>query len=225
MENYPFYTAVLFGITALITLTLFARSTKNPGSTMQIAVVWIILQSALAFSAFYTVTDGLPPRFIFLIGPPLLCILLLFITRKGRAYMDAFDLRKLTILHTIRIPVEFVLYVLAVHHYIPDLMTFEGRNYDILSGISAPIIYFIAFRSDKPNRTLLITWNIICLILLFNIVINAAVSVPGPLQLQAFNEPNIAILYAPFNLLPALVVPLVFLSHLISLRLLIRRAK
>lgn len=225
MENYPFYTAILFGVTALTTLTLFCRAAKNPGTSMQISLVWIVLQIALALSGFYTYTDGMPPRFIFLIAPPLLSILFLFITKKGRLYMDGFDLGRLTLLHTIRIPVEFVLFVLSVYSFIPDLMTFEGRNFDILSGISAPLIYFLAFRKGKPKRRLLIIWNLICLALLLNIVINAALSVPGPLQRQAFEEPNIAILYAPFNLLPSLVVPLVFLSHLISLRLLFRKTE
>ena len=46
---------------------------------------------------------------------------------------------------------------------IPQLMTFEGRNFDILSGITAPIIYWLAFRSGKTNRPLLIIWNILAL--------------------------------------------------------------
>jgi hypothetical protein len=51
-----------------------------------------------------------------------------------------------------------------------------------------------------------------------NIVLNAVLSVPTAFQQFAFDQPNIAILYFPFNLLPAVVVPLVLLSHLVVIR-------
>ena len=42
------------------------------------------------------------------------------------------------------------------------------------------------------------------------------------LQQFAFSQPNIAILYFPFSLLPACVVPLVALAHLVAIRRLLR---
>ena len=96
-------------------------------------------------------------------------------------------------------------------------MTFEGRNFDILSGITAPIVAWLAFRNQKTNRILLIIWNIFALILLFNIVITAFLSVPSPIQQLAFEQPNRAVLYFPFVWLPAAVVPIVLFSHLASL--------
>ena len=40
----------------------------------------------------------------------------------------------------------------------------------ILSGITAPIVYFLAFRKGGVNRWLLIVWNVVALGLLSNIV-------------------------------------------------------
>jgi hypothetical protein len=61
--------------------------------------------------------------------------------------------------------------------------------------------------------------------LLINIVVNAALSAPSVVQQFAFEQPNIAILYFPFNLLPAVIVPLVLFSHLAAIRQLLRYKK
>lgn len=100
-------------------------------------------------------------------------------------------------------------------------MTFEGRNFDILSGISAPFIYYFGFIKYKLSNKILLAWNILCLGLLINIVTNAVLSLPYPFQQFAFSQPNIAILYFPFIWLPAVIVPIVLLSHLASIRVLI----
>jgi hypothetical protein len=82
---------------------------------------------------------------------------------------------------------------------VPQLMTFAGRNFDIISGITAPVIYFVCFKgSNVTNKKLLLWWNVMALALLLNIVINALLSAPFPFQQFAFDQPNIAILYFPF---------------------------
>jgi hypothetical protein len=98
-------------------------------------------------------------------------------------------------------------------------MTFAGRNFDIIAGITAPIIAFLCFKAKTVTRKrLFIAWHIISLLLLMNIVIHAILSVPSPFQQLAFDQPNIAIFYFPFIWLPTVVVPIVFLSHLASIR-------
>jgi cytochrome c biogenesis factor len=94
-----------------------------------------------------------------------------------------------------------------------------------LAGITAPVIYYFSFIKSKIGKRTMIIWNCICLILLINIVINAALSTPSVLQQFAFKQPNIAILYFPFNLLPAVIVPLVLLSHLVSIRQMLSEKK
>lgn len=93
-------------------------------------------------------------------------------------------------------------------------MTFEGRNLDILSDITVPFVYWLAFRGGKVNRTLLLVWHIFAFLLLINIVINATLSIPSPIQQSAFEQPNRAVLYFPFIWLPSVVVPIVMFSHL-----------
>jgi hypothetical protein len=103
-------------------------------------------------------------------------------------------------------------------------MTFEGRNFDILSGLSAPIIYFFAFRNGQVNRNLLIVWNIGALCLLTNIVTIAVLAFPSRFQMIGFDHPNIGVTYFPFVWLPSVVVPIVFFCHVASLyKLLVSR--
>jgi hypothetical protein len=105
-------------------------------------------------------------------------------------------------------------------------MTFEGSNPDILSGISALLIYYFIFMKRKSSLMLLLVWNFIGLALLINIIIHAVLSAPSPLQQLAFEQPNVAVFYFPFIWLPSCIVPLVLFSHLASIRqLLVMRQK
>jgi hypothetical protein len=91
-----------------------------------------------------------------------------------------------------------------------------------VSGLSAIPVAWLAFRSGAPGKSLLWWWNIICLLLLLNIVATAVRADPFPFQQIAFDQPNIAVLSFPFNLLPAVIVPLVFFGHLVAFRRLLR---
>lgn len=225
----PAYLLLLFICTTLATLVLFLWVHQSAGhrNTLQATIalcVWLLLQALLPLSGVYSKDTGSFPPKIMLLGifPALLCILLLFATGKGRRYIDSLPLKQLTWLHTIRIPVELVLYGLFLHQAVPQLMTFEGRNFDILAGISAPLVAWLFFDRKRIGRKSLLAWNIIGLGLLLNIVVNALLSAPSPIQQFAFEQPNIAILYFPFSWLPVFIVPLVLLAHLVSIRQLYR---
>lgn len=102
-------------------------------------------------------------------------------------------------------------------------MTFEGSNFDMLSGLSAPVIYYFGYIKKNLNKRIILIWNVICLGLLINIVITAILSSPFPFQQFAFDQPNIAVLYFPFIWLPCCIVPLVLLSHLAAIRQLLKK--
>ncbi len=222
MENLPFYIPLIFVLTTALTILLFYSATPRSIPAIVLILILLGVQAAIARTGFFTNTNTIPPRFILLAGPPLLIIITLFFTERGRKFLDSLDLGALTILHTIRIPVELVLFWLFLNEAVPELMTFEGRNFDILSGLTAPLIYYFGFVKKKLSPQIILIWNLICLGLLFNIVINAVLSAPTPFQQFAFDQPNIAILYFPFVWLPGIIVPLVLLSHLAAIRQLLR---
>ncbi len=223
LPHTPITISIAFSIVAIITLLLFYKATPSSKDTFKILLVWMLLQGGVSLSGFYTHTEAVPPRFIFLILLPLLLIGALFISAIGRSYLDSLDAKRLTLLHTIRIPVEIILFALASYKTIPDLMTFEGRNWDIFSGLTAPIIYYFGYIKQKLSSTFILLWNFVCLGLLLNIVINAILSAPFKFQQFAFDQPNIAVLHFPFVWLPCLIVPLVLLAHLACIRKLIKK--
>ncbi len=218
MESLPTFIGIIFGLTTLVGIGLFCLASKSRLTTFFLLILWLNIQSYIGQSGYYRVTDTIPPRFLLLILPPIMLIAALFMTRSGRQYLDGIDIKTLTLLHIIRIPVELVLYWLFLNKAVPQLMTFEGRNFDILSGITAPLVFYFGFIKKRLGRNVILLWNFLCLGLLLNIVVNAILSAPFPFQQFAFDQPNIAVLYFPFNLLPALVVPLVLLAHLVTIR-------
>ena len=171
----------------------------------------------LSISGFYQVTDVVPPRlFIFGVLPSLILIVFyLFFFRD--TFIKRLPLRLLTLVHIARVPVEIVLLWLFIGGQVPQVMTFQGRNFDILSGILAPFVILIAFRGPLPKRWILIGYNILGLVLLGNIVLIAVLSLPTPMQRIAFDQPNRAVLFFPYIWLPTIVVPIVLFAHLSSL--------
>ncbi len=176
------------------------------------------IQLCLGLSGFYLNEFTTPPRFILLILPPLLLIAAVFLTSIGRKFMDGLNLKQLTLIHTIRIPVEIVLYYLFIAKAIPKIMTFEGSNFDIISGLTAPLISYFGFTTKKFSNSITIIWNVLCLGLLINIIILALLSAKTSFQQFGFDQPNIAITYFPFNWLPGVIVQLVLFSHVVTLR-------
>ena len=223
LTNLPDSLVVIFLLTVILTFLLFINAVKNKPTAAVVLVIWLAVTGILSFKEVFQDTSAIPPRLMMVIAPAILFIILLLITKSGRRFTDSIDLKKLTLVHIVRVPVEITLFMLSTHKLIPELMTFAGRNFDILSGITAPIVYFVCFKNSQlKNRRLLLIWNFICLGLLLNIVINALLSAPFPFQQFAFDQPNVAILYFPFTWLPCFIVMIVLYSHFAAIRQLLR---
>ena len=233
IENLPTYISLTFGLTTVTTLLLFvwtiknsnAENTRKKSTPILIGLtIWLVIQAILTIKNIYnTDTHLFPPKIVlFGILPTLLVIIYLFATQKGRQFIDSLPLKNVTYLNVVRIPVEIVLFWLFLHKAIPEIMTFEGRNFDIIAGITAPIIAYFGFTGNKVSRKMILIWNFMCLALLINIVVYALFSTPSPIQKFAFEQPNIAILNFPFSWLPTFIVPIVLFGHLTSIRQLLK---
>lgn len=230
IEGLPIYGPIVFLLTTLATIWFLvkaaepARKISLPSRLLFFLLpLWMLLTGFLSTTGFYRKAEAIPPRIMaFAILPAVLCIAAYFLFFR-QSFVNLLTLKWLTILHVIRIPVEIVLLWLFQAGQVPQIMTFEGRNFDILSGITAPIIYWLAFRNGGTNRPLLIAWNLFALGLLANIVSIAVLSFPSVFQRFAFEQPNVGLTYLPFIWLPAIVVPIVLFAHLTSLYKLIRK--
>jgi hypothetical protein len=223
LTDLPDSLVIIFLLTVILTFLLLINAVKNKPTAVIVLVIWLATTGILSIKEVFQNTSTISPRLMIVIVPAIVFIILLFITKSGRRFTDSIDLRKLTLVHIVRVPVEITLFMLSTHKLIPELMTFAGRNFDILSGVTAPIVYFVCFKNSQlKNRKLLLVWNFVCLGLLLNIVINALLSAPFPFQQFAFDQPNVAILYFPFTWLPCFIVMIVLYSHLAAIRQLVR---
>jgi hypothetical protein len=116
-----------------------------------------------------------------------------------------------------RVVVELFLWELFREGRVPVQMTFEGRNFDILVGLSAPVMAWAVARGAVSSRVLTV-WNLAGLALLANIVIIANTSAPGPLHLNWQGPPSTFLAEPPWIWLPAFLVPLAFFGHFASLQ-------
>ncbi|ACU03962.1 hypothetical protein [Pedobacter heparinus] len=229
LENLPIYIPIIFGLTTVLALLFFfwaiqksnLQSVRQNSTKILIGLIlWLAIQVVLTLQNVYSANiDFFPPTILLTeILPALFTIIGLFSTQRGLRFIDSLPLINLTYLNIVRVPVELVLFWLFLNKAVPELMTFEGRNFDILAGISAPIIAYFGLTKGKISREVILLWNFICLLLLINIVINAFLSAPSPIQKFAFEQPNIAILHFPFSWLPTFIVPIVLFGHLTSIR-------
>jgi len=221
IDTLPLFVTVVFVLTTLLTVGFVFRSLRNirpaglASGLLTFAIpFWMIMSGLLAMSGFYKQFQSFPPRvIIFAVLPSYLFILLYFLFFRA-AFVEKLSIKTLTLLHVVRIPVELTLLWLFQFGLVPQVMTFEGRNFDILAGLTAPIVYWLAFRGGAVNRPLLIGWNVFALLLLGNIVVTAALSFPSPIQKFGFEQPNVGLTYFPFIWLPAVIVPTVLFAHL-----------
>jgi hypothetical protein len=232
INGIPYFIATLFAVTTFVALFIFISAVRNSSHSKNKAnliftgsVIWLTIQALLPLNGFYQNTLTMPPRLIAAVLPPFLVLVLLFSSKKGRRFIDGLPLQTLTWLNIVRIPVEIGLYYLFLYKANPQLMTFEGRNFDIIAGITAPLIAWFGFAKRQLSNKIILTWNIICLLLVLNIVTIGILSAPSRIQQLAFDQPNIAVLYFPFTWLPSFIVPLVIFTHLVSIRQLLYNNK
>jgi hypothetical protein len=90
-------------------------------------------------------------------------------------------------------------------------MSYSGRNFDILTGISAAIVGLLIWRG-MAGRPLAVIWNFAGAALLANILVVAIISTP---VFAAFgsHQLNTWVAYPPFVWLPTVFVVLAIAGH------------
>lgn len=224
------FTLLYLILTALYKASINTGRTKNQATyfTLYTAIallIWLLVLAILADKNVLNDFNAFPPRMLLVLGPPLFTIVLLSAMKRSLKLLNAIPIYYLIYFQTFRVAMELILWMLYRENIIPVQMTFEGRNYDILIGLSA---LFSAFYYKQgvvffKSKMYLIVWNVAGILVLTNIVIIAILSAPFPFR-QFMNEPaNTIIAYFPFVWLPGFVVPAAFLAHIFSLKQVLSR--
>jgi hypothetical protein len=181
-------------------------------------LIWLLFVSAWSASGMMARFENFPFNFAPIVVIPVVVILMLVLFSKGLAQvLEQIPAHQIIVMQNFRVFVEVLLWLLFIQQMLPEPMTFEGRNFDILAGLTAPIIAWL-LKTNKISRTVAIVWNFACLGLLINIVTIAVLSTPSPWR-TFFEEPsNTVVTLFPISFLPGFLVPLAYTLHLFSLK-------
>jgi hypothetical protein len=145
---------------------------------------------------------------------PFVTIVVFTFSKKTLPILASTPTRSIAQLQVFRVFVELLLWALFVQNLLPVQMTFEGRNWDIISGLTAPLAGIFLSKSKWG----LALWNLLCLGLLINVVTVAILSMPTDMRVFNNEPANTIVAEFPFILLPGMLVPLAYGLSLLSLR-------
>ena len=117
-----------------------------------------------------------------------------------------------------RVFVELLLHRAYREGLMPVQMSYSGRNFDIVSGITALLLGVWLVMRPTSSRVLVFAWNTLGLALLINIIGVALLSAPTPLRVF-MNEPaNVWITHVPWVWLPTVMVLAALCGHVLVYR-------
>ena len=219
-----FYGLLLARLKKSLISTNFTESKKKKifNGTLISLVGWAIATSILSWSGVLSDFSTFPPKLIIVLIIPLVTIIWLVRTKEVKEILIHTPPESIIWIQSFRIIVEILLWRLYVDNLAPIQMTFEGRNFDILSGLSAVVVAYLV-ANKKISSPLVVAWNLACFALLVNIVAIAILSMPTPFRVF-MNEPaNTIVAKFPIVWLPALLVPLAYGLQFLSLRQYLRK--
>lgn len=192
-------------------------ATRLPVAATAAIVSWLALTAALTFAGAFLREGTVPLYFPLLLLTPVVAGLLFLWSSRGRALLSTLPPSWPVAMQSFRIVMEIILWALAVQGRIPYLITFEGRNVDILIGLTAvPVAWYCFVRRTWPERVALL-WNVAGLAILANVVFHAYFSAPTRLRIFFTEPPTTFIGSLPYVWLPAFLVPLAVWLHAASM--------
>ncbi len=179
--------------------------------------VWLGTLAVLSAAGHFADPWAFPPRLPLVPVGALLLLLGASRTRVLRSAIEALPLWALTGAQAFRALVEISLWLLYREGRAPVQVTFEGRNWDVLVGVSAPILAWLIARRRVSARAVL-AWNVASLLVLANTMATVITSTPGRLHLGWPGAPFEALSRWPILALPAYLAPLAIVLHVHSMR-------
>src|SRR6266849_7290404 len=159
-------------ILAAIVIRWSARR-RVPGVAGLGLIGWLALPGSLAIQGFFADWSRLPPRLLPAVLVPMIGgLLLLSYSRQTRALLAATPLEWPIYLQSFRILMEIILWLLYLQHRAPAIMTFEGRNVDILVGLTAIPVGYLSFARRTWSPRVALWCNVAGILILLNVVVH-----------------------------------------------------
>jgi len=178
---------------------------------------WVALTGALAYLNLLNDFSRTPSPVGWLSAIALLISTTFAASPFGAVAARATPIAWLIGLQSFRMVVEILLHQGYLAGFVPPQMTWEGRNWDILTGLTAIPVACLAARKLLP-RWAAVLWNLAGFALLINIMSVATLSIPSSFR-HFQNEPaNTFIAQFPYIWLPTVLVPTAWIGHLLLFR-------
>jgi hypothetical protein len=177
---------------------------------------WMGATGLIASAGVLARFDLRPPPFAFLVLSVFVLSFTLAFGRFGDRLVRGLPLWMLVASQSFRLPLEWLMHETADEGVMPVQMSYEGWNFDVVTGITAIIVAWM-LKTGRAGRTLALAWNVLGLLLLTNILTIAVVSTPifaafGPDRLNTW------VFYPPFVWLPTVMVAWAITGHLLVAR-------
>lgn len=185
---------------------------------------WITYAGLLGYLGVIGNTTLLPPGLFYLLAPIVVFVIFMARSSIGEKVALSFPLSLLIGMESFRLVVELFLDQLWRDGQLPMMMTFHGANFDILIGASAPLVAWLLASGRISGRAALL-WNVLGIAMLANVVVRGVLTTPGRLHLITAEVPNLAIGTFPYSFIPALMVPLALVLHVMAIRALKHRMR
>jgi hypothetical protein len=179
-------------------------------------LVWLLLTALLAASGVLQRFDRTPPPFAGLVLAVMIIGIVVPLSSLGTLLVRGLPLWVLVGSQVFRFPLELVMHQAYLEGVMPVQMSYSGRNFDIVTGITAGVLGLWLARGPVP-RWVVAGWNLLGFALLVNVVTVAIVSTPafgwfGPERFSTF------VTHFPFVWLPAVLVLAALLDHILVWR-------
>lgn len=208
-----------------IVLKGFARYQVSVRKLSLILGIWLLLLLGLSSSGFLSDFSTFPPRIMLVPVIAVVTLVWIVISNKSNQAIDLLPPGWIVKMQGFRVIVELFIWWAYLDGDLPVQMTFEGRNFDILIGLTAPLVAFLWLQENKVRPALVITWNVLGILVLLNIVVIAVLSMPTPMQYFTNEPANTLVSTFPWILLPGILVVLAVVLHLLSIKQMVRFLK
>ena len=193
-------------------------STLNLRRSIVLLIAWMVLLAVLSIHGWFSDFTSLPPRLSLALLLPLPAVLLSTRTQGTKQWLQNIGPQWPIYLQSFRILVEVGLWLLVRNGSLPVQLSFEGRNFDILTGLFAFPVGYYCFVKKTWSPVVALLYNIAGLVLLLNAVAITALSMPTAIRVF-HNQPDSSLVTTfPFIYLPGVLVPLAYTLHILSLR-------
>lgn len=185
-------------------------------ATMVASAAWMLGTFAAAAKGKLTFATR-PPTMLFIFAGVFILAFGAGLSRFGKQLAMGLSLAALVGFQAFRFPLELLLHEAYREGLMPVQMSYSGRNFDIVTGITAAVLGLSLWKRALP-KWVVQTWNVVGILLLANILTVAFLSTPLPIR-RFFNEPaNVWIKDAPYVWLPAVFVLLAIMGHVVITR-------